>query len=1006
MNLRYLIYIILISSTFASYGQVSIETIQQSLANAQGDQQKYELLHELAEAVKEQNSDSATVDRATTILSDYFRDYLTRGEVDYALRIYYDLHLLHYDHPAYVDTLIADSELLTPYLDSAMDSEALSNYFLVKTRIHDHQNNTYAAYTSAMEAERYLRRAGDSTSVDYGYICAAIGDYASGANQYPQAIEYLALAEDIFRQHSDNQGELRVLSIKTNLYSILALYEKSAELRARVIDLCHKTGSTHGLIQAYYFGSRDYRDQEDYQKEKAYLMKALQLSQQSTPPDEMFLYLAAADLSSNYAITGQIDSSIHYLNLAKSLYTPQSTTGWRDVFYHKTMAYYNRAIGDWRAAVASCDKGIAICVEHQNTEAERRFGEFAAEILEEQGLFAKAYPYQKRSSTLRDQIVNAKNVQQMQFMQAEYESAKKDQEISTHKNTITLLHQKTQIRNLQLVGSIIGLPLIFALFYVYRSRRRANRANEQLEKTVAERTADLIKDKRIIEEQANQLRSLDQLKNRFYANISHELRTPLALVASPLSQIKKKTSGSPDVQRYVHLALDNTAVLQERVEELLDLSKLEQAELRLELSDIDLTAVLHRVAGNFDSLIRDKGLHLNINLDIGDSYLCQADLRKLQKIIQNLMHNAIKYTNSGGQISIGATASGDDVTITVTDSGRGISEEDLPHIFDRYFQSLNPAVEAEGGTGIGLALVRELSELMGGVVSVQSQQHIGSRFVIELPLPRIERLESATEGDATDTEETAVSVAMPYIGARPSLLIVEDNRELRDYLQESLREHYDTHTAANGAVALELIRQGTLRPQLILSDLMMPEMNGLDLLAHIRSMDELSKVPFCFLTAKAGMEDKIEALNIGVDDYILKPFVLDEVVARLDNLYARYQTRQLLDLTNTTDDVPAKATILQIQQLAYKGIGHTQFSVDYIAEELDVSRRHIYDVIKKETGLSPSKYIRELRLSYARRIWERQPETKVKDIALAVGFKKVSYFSSLYRQRFGRLPSD
>lgn len=575
--------------------------------------------------------------------------------------------------------------------------------------------------------------------------------------------------------------------------------------------------------------------------------------------------------------------------------------------------------------------------------------------------------------------------------------------------------------------AIIILSLAVFAFIKWRIHRlEANKKNLELE--VEKRTQKIEKDRKIILHQKEELAKLDQLKSRFFANISHELRTPLSLILGPAKHVRE-TFDQLDVESIKSSFLlieQNSENLLQLVEELLELSRLESNQVKVHLSAVQLPQLLARLYSNFDS----HAQYLNIQLELENWPNEQAislDVNKVEKIINNLISNALKFTPKGGNIRLKAVTVGGQIQISVTDTGKGIHPDDLPHLFERFFQSKQINGIEQGGTGIGLALAKELAEVMGGSVSIESELGKGSCFTLTLPL-----LFADKEAETHDfpTSNQSVSVMPTQQNASPKeeelgrLLIVEDNLSMQQFIAGLLKDDYAILSAKNGKEAQALLSLENQSIDLIISDVMMPEMDGFTFLTWLKSTNRWRTTPVVMLTARAAEEDKLKALTIGVDDYLTKPFSHLELKTRVSNLLAHAHARKEWIIENEINnqnqhDIPylpdvesssitegdlkwiAKVADSFKQQLA-----DSNFSISNVADEYKLSERQFFRRIKKITGLSPVKYRQEIQLHTSRELLENGEFSNLADVSHAVGFHTARYFSRLFVDRFGKKPND
>lgn len=558
---------------------------------------------------------------------------------------------------------------------------------------------------------------------------------------------------------------------------------------------------------------------------------------------------------------------------------------------------------------------------------------------------------------------------------------------------------------------LVALALAAGVWAWVSWRTRAHRREqERLEAEVARQTAT-------IREQSEELRQLDRAKNRFFANISHELRTPLTLILGPLSSMLKNNQLGRREQALAETAYENGRQLLRLVHEILDLSKLESGKMVVQETPLAPRPFLNRVVGAFESHAQSLGIDFMFDNRVPEDLWALVDAEKWRTVLNNLLANALKFTppHAGGMVSTTAEVQGDYLRVVVRDTGRGIHPDDLPHIFDRFFQTAQPGAPIEGGVGIGLALCRDLVGLMRGRIGAESTPGRGSSFFVELPLQQV---------PPAPPESTALSPELPAAGrssgiasaappaAAPRILLVEDNDGMRDFLTRLLSDHYRIDHARHGEEALRRLQEIRPLPDLILSDVMMPVMDGFQLLEVLKADDRLRAIPAVMLTARADLRDKLRALRIGVDDYLLKPFEEEELLARLDNLLAHSRERRAA--TDDAADHPAAAPVhtredqewlQRLEALTAGAVGDSRLGADWLAAHMLAGRSVFYKKVKQLTGMTPNAYIQEVRMAQARYLLETGAFATVKEVARAVGVKDVKYFSEQFRKRYGKLPS-
>lgn len=517
--------------------------------------------------------------------------------------------------------------------------------------------------------------------------------------------------------------------------------------------------------------------------------------------------------------------------------------------------------------------------------------------------------------------------------------------------------------------------------------------------------------------EAEHIKKLDAMKSQFFANISHEFRTPLHLIMAPLQKKEEEISFQEMVmmERNAHRLL-------RLVNQLLDLAKAEVGMLEMNLKKGNIIQFLSSTANLFVALAESKQITYHITLE--DQQLIVAfDPDKLEKIVYNLLSNAIKFTPPGGEVSVHATIEpGHLLKITVSDTGLGIPEHLQSKIFDRFYQIDSSQTRAFEGTGIGLALTKELVELCKGSIHLDSSYTNGSSFIVKLPLVYeqvlVDSLPQAETPTSLGLNETILQVAhtghLPMeetsaaSEAKPTILLVEDHAELRHYLQQQLAKSYQVVLANQGDEALTLARK--IIPDLIITDIMMPVMDGVTLTRHLKEEELTSHIPVVMLTAKDDVASKTEGFLGGAEQYLVKPFVIGELMAGISSLLTQ---RSLLQKKYSQGLLPQPAAvpdrqaafIERIIHIVEAHIGDEKFSVEVLQKEIGMSRMQLHRKLKALTNQSTNDFIRSIRLKKAAHLL-RQPGIQIAEAAYQSGFNHLSYFSKCFKEQFGVLPSE
>ena len=570
-------------------------------------------------------------------------------------------------------------------------------------------------------------------------------------------------------------------------------------------------------------------------------------------------------------------------------------------------------------------------------------------------------------------------------------------------------------------GGIVGGVVQWRLAYLKQRTRL-------LERTVDERTQKIVEQNAQLAVQANQLRELDEAKTHFFANISHELRTPLTLIVGPLAQLYDKTDRSADPETHAQLGmmLRNGQRLQRLINQILDLTKLEAGGLMLDRRPHDLVAFVARHVGLYEGLAEYEEVTLSFQ-STTPTRIVSFDAKQMEKVLANLLSNAIKFTDAGGQVAVTVDVTSSMAEIRVADTGVGIAIEKLPRIFDRFYQVEDSTTRPYEGTGIGLALVKELVDLHDGTVHAESEPGRGSTFTVRIPIP----LDFEISGDGETAEpsgtehkgseelediETSVAALAtpapseiqhpPFQADQTTVLVVEDNADMRAFVRSILEPEYRVLEAADGTEGLRLARKAL--PDLILADVMMPEMDGLTMSRALREDPTTGSIPIVLLTARAARADQVEGLETGADAYLSKPFDAEVLRLQVGNLIVRQQRLrgQLRQEPGMKESMPSPRSAFEAQvcEVIEQHLSDSQFSVEVLADKVALSRQQLYRRLRDEAKATPVAYIRQFRLERASQLLTER-RGNVSEVAYAVGFNSLSYFTRCFHDHFEETPS-
>ena len=649
----------------------------------------------------------------------------------------------------------------------------------------------------------------------------------------------------------------------------------------------------------------------------------------------------------------------------------------------------------------------------------------------------KHQPY-KRDNYLSTSIITRANAE-LTLMEA------RDAERQTH--NLKLLHKQVDryladynSQKVMLIGlALFLLVCIAAAALIFRGYVIKVKLNEELAKTNGElkRVNEELEDKNGELKRLNEeVLELTHSRLVFFTNISHELRTPLTLIADPVEMLLEDSGIKGKSRELLKMVQRNAVALQQLVSSILDFRKIQNGKMDLELYRFDIVKALEIWVGDFQLTAERK--HIKLHLDMADfsgSHEVIADKEKIARVVFNLLSNALKYTPVGGDIFVSLKDEAERLRLDVRDTGKGISQDEATKIFERFFQ----AKGAASGTGIGLALVKSFVELHHGEVWVESELGKGSDFVVVIPRQQ--------EGDSqvihTDVVNVDNSVSdslsgdnhvinesdLQYIDDgerksgkvqqlvsentnRPTILVIDDNNDIRQYEHTLLQDDYIVLEAVDGKEGLEIARKEV--PDLVICDVMMPVMDGLEFTEQLKTITATSHIPVIMLTAKNLEEHRAEGYEHGADSYITKPFHSKVLLARIENLLKqRKLLKKLFQGSQEAEQVIAeshledrdKQFLKQLHAIIQQNLSDSEFSVEDIGKQIGLSRVQLYRKVKAMTGSSVVDLLRKARLAKAKRLLETR-SMSVSEVAYDVGFSAPSYFTKCFKEEYGILPGD
>jgi len=827
-----------------------------------------------------------------------------------------------------------------------------------------------------------------------------------------------------------------------NAYLATNKYEKAMEYYQTSIDILGLLKEESRLMEVLSNSGVLYTRINEYDSALNYYDKALQIAEKLN--DTLNIAVSGMNRSYIYLKTGKIDTSLTISNkviglvrlLENKYITPILISG---TYSNITICYYQKKQYD--KAINTAKLALAVCKKHQsNPEAEIEVYEVLAKIYIDQENYTAALNYAQKGLELvlkldiRDgPIPFYRLLSKIYEASSQYKAAlKMERNYIQLNDSLTQLQIEEKIANLEYTAKIEQKEVENALL----KEEQKNLAITIQQRTYAIVVISLVlfllgvivtqmyfarnKLKQLYQQlkiQANQLKQNSQFKNRLFGNIAHELRTPLTIITGQLNLLSEESKIQSTLQQKVKIARESSLGLLDLTNQILDLTKSEVGSIKRSLFVFQLQDLLNHLYQQFEPIVSKKGMILQFTNKKQSNIELRTDSAKLLTILQNLLTNAIKYNNSEGIIKLDYINLEKAIKITVEDTGQGISKEDLPFIFDRYYQSKNTKI-SEGGIGIGLAICKEYIQLIDGTIDVHSTPNQGSIFTIQFP-KKITTTSSNIPTFEFPKYANAPMKALPRLEKEEAkkeeyVLIVEDNLGLSNYLYELLQEDYRVYFAINGKDALAQI---DLQPPIaIITDWMMPIMDGEALVKYLKNSDNLAKIPVLMLTARTDVKEQLSLLRIGVDDYLTKPFDADSLKAHLGHLVEqarqRFSIRKEEQLMNQWEDkllVFSKKEqnfLKQVEDTVISNLSSFDLTIGKIANIIELSERQLSRKIKQLTKLTANQFINEIRFREAKRMLIEKEYSSVKAIMYSVGFKSEKAFSRNFKKRFGKYPKE
>ncbi|MEN8224651.1 MAG: ATP-binding protein [Bacteroidota bacterium] len=958
-------------------------------------------------------------------------------------------------------------------LAETMDyQKGIADAFFINGRNFLYKDSLKIAFSNFLTALRIYENLPPCVEMGMTLDCLSFTNMHVG--RFDKAIAYAKQELKVFKQLSNRRNEIFAI-INTGLfYSQIEKYDSAFFYQYMALDLLSQYPDATHLIAAnsniLAFSIKQLNQDPAYRELVSQNIKhglrAIEIfeSIQSPKPDHLHLglgaYIILADAYSRISSSkDSLKMALEYMESASRLADSQNHySGKIRIYYLKGEEMYRA--GDYSGSIHTFKKGLQEAEESYNQQSilyndpitlriniynYKLFKKWTCyylyHIYNELGDYHKALQYYILQEKATSELFREDNKTMLAMLEAESEDEKTA-------NRISLLAKENEVKDLRLnrseifvygLGGLLVILLLLGVLFIRQRRIRTTLKEQKL-------THDLELNKL----ESDKLKELDKMKSRFFANISHEFRTPLTLILGPLEELRSFIKDE-EPEKNLDMIQRNARRLQNLINQLLSLSKLESGKMKLKVKEEDIVALSKGYTQSFESLAKQRNIKLEFKSK-EESLQAHIDKDKYEKILFNLISNAFMHTGEGGKIEIcidlpsldpplpvWGKGEAEGVQIFVCDTGSGIPPEKLSRIFERFYQADDDSNNYQEGTGIGLALTKELVELHHGRIIVESEVEKGTTFRVYIPLGREhfsdEEIDSGEQIEDVGSIQLTIDSSQNMIlesdvtieGASsqqpaasndlPHLLIVEDNKDMRHYIRSNISSDFQLTEAGDGkqgfAKAIDKI------PDLIISDVMMPVMDGIELCGKLKSDERTSHIPVILLTAKAAIEDRLEGLETGADDFLTKPFDQQELYIRINNLISQRKklrerftqnARQLglsqvlnlpeCGLTSMDQNFLNRAVDIVNNHMDDEG-----FTIEVLREELAMSKTQLHRKLKSLLNQSASLFIRSIKLRKAAELL-KEKAGNVTEIAFQVGFNNPAYFSKCFKEEFGMLPSE
>lgn len=830
-------------------------------------------------------------------------------------------------------------------------------------------------------------------------VHTAMADAYKSLGIYQQATDYYLKALRLTEARHDELATAALFNSIGTVYMRTGDYTHALDYFDRALRICEAHHDTGGVVGSLLNKGVIYQKQNKYQEAIDIYFQLLPKTRELKNVEKEAV--VTGNIGSTMASQGKLKEGLVYLEQALAL-KKASGNFKRTLHTLNDIANVKLQLNDATGAKAAAEEVIRLAPQYEGWD-QLRYGYLnISKSYAQLSDYRHAHHYLEKHNALNDSLFGIQKAQQINALQIQYDTEKKD-------TAIRSLQQEKQIANAQRNNYILGAAVLLLLVGgLYVNQRMKTKRNLQL-----------------LEKE----REVDRMKSDFFANISHEFRTPLSLILGPLDTMLAKVQDNH--QRFqLELMKKSASRLLRLINQILDLSRLQFAKPELKAMEVNGVELIRGVTATFQSMADARGIALEFETE-QDEITLHCDQEQVETVCINLISNAFKFTDTGGKVTVRilrlpADAKHPDgmLALQVADNGIGIPQEHVRHIFDRFYRAGSASEKQYGGTGIGLALTKELVELHRGSISVESELGKGTTVTIQLPLGRAHLREDQIvsrqmQSDfQTPSVETVLSLqshpedpdeAEADRNEKPLILLMDDNEDVRSYIKSIVEDKYILLEAPNGEEGVRMAR--AFIPDLIISDVMMPVMDGYEACKRLKKDEKTSHIPLILLTAKSSVNSRIEGLETEADLYLSKPFVPQELLLCMHNLihsrrklrerYNRQVVLKPVDISiNSTDEL----FLQRLMKILEANYGDETFSVEQLSAEIGMSRSQLHRKLQALTNESTSQFIRTFRLQRAMELLKKN-HASISEIAFKVGFSSPPYFNRCFLQHYGCTPS-